>query len=341
VKQHDDAGGTHETVKAASMHEHARSAGPVHDHRHDHDPRHDPRHDHRHAPVDFGPAFAIGAALNLTFVAVEASYGVLANSLALLADAGHNLGDVLGLLLAWGATHLVKRAPTRERTYGYKRSSIAAALGNAIILLITVGAIALEAIRRLAAPEESASDTVIVVAAIGILVNGLTAWLFMAGRAGDLNIRGAFLHMAGDAATSAGVVVAALIMRRTGWLWLDPAVSLAIAAVITIGTWSLLRDSVNLAMDAIPEGIDRDGIEAYLAGLPGVIEVHDLHIWGMSTTETALTVHLIRSSATIDDELIAEASKALHEHFGIGHATFQFEVGHPAFPCRLASPHVV
>jgi cobalt-zinc-cadmium efflux system protein len=298
-------------------------------------------HNHHHAPAGFGIAFAVGAALNLAFVAVEATYGVLANSLALLADAGHNLGDVLGLLLAWGATHLVKRAPTRERTYGYKRSSIAAALANAIILLITVGAITLEAIRRLAAPEDSASDTVIVVAAIGILVNGLTAWLFMAGRAGDLNIRSTFLHMAGDAATSAGVVVAALIMRRTGWLWLDPAVSLAIVAVITIGTWGLLRDSVNLAMDAVPEGIDRDGIEAYLAGLPGVIEVHDLHIWGMSTTETALTVHLIRSSATIDDGLIAEASKELHEHFGIGHATFQFEVGHPAFPCRLASPHVV
>src|SRR5260221_6075800 len=212
VKQHDDAGGTHETVKAASMHEHARSAGPVHDHRHDHDPRHDPRHDHRHAPVDFGQAIAIGAALNLSFVAVEASYGVLANSLALLADAGHNLGDVLGLLLAWGATHLVKRAPTRERTYGYKRSSIAAALGNAIILLITVGAIALEAIRRLAAPEESASDTVIVVAAIGILVNALTAWLFMAGPAAPLPHPRALLHQAGGGPPSARLVVARLIL---------------------------------------------------------------------------------------------------------------------------------
>jgi cobalt-zinc-cadmium efflux system protein len=313
------------------MHEHAHSA----DHGHDHGPG------HSHAPVDFGLAFAIGAVLNLGFVAVEAVYGVVANSLALIADAGHNLGDVLGLLLAWGAAYLVRRAPTRERTYGYKRSSIAAALANAIILLITVGAITLEAFRRLAAPEESASDTVIVVATIGILVNGVTALLFMSGRDGDLNIRGAFLHMAGDAATSAGVVVAALIMRRTGWLWLDPMVSLAIVLVITIGTWGLLRDSVNLAMDAVPEGIDRDGIEAYLAGLPGVTEVHDLHIWGMSTTETALTVHLIRSSPLIDDALIADASRELHDRFRIGHATFQFEVGHPGFPCRLASPHVV
>jgi cobalt-zinc-cadmium efflux system protein len=321
------------TVKAASMHEHEHRAGPGHDHGYG--------HGHDHAPVDFGMAFAVGAALNLSFVAVEAIYGVLANSLALLADAGHNLGDVLGLLLAWGAAYLVKRAPTRERTYGYKRSSIAAALANAIILLIAVGAITLEALRRLAAPEELASDTVMVVAAIGIAVNGLTALLFMAGRAGDLNIRGAFLHMASDAATSAAVVVAALIMRQTGWLWLDPVVSLAIVAVITIGTWGLLRDSVNLAMDAVPEGIDRDAIETYLAGLPGVTEVHDLHIWGMSTTETALTVHLIRSSATIDDSLIAEASKELHDRFRIGHATFQFEVGHPGFPCRLASPHVV
>jgi cobalt-zinc-cadmium efflux system protein len=317
------------------MHEHERPAGPGHGHAAGH------RHGHDHGPVDFGMAFVIGAALNLGFVAVEAVYGVLANSLALLADAGHNLGDVLGLLLAWGAAYLVTRAPTRERTYGYKRTSIAAALANAIILLITVGAITLEAFRRLAAPENSASDTVIVVAAIGIVVNGVTALLFMAGREGDLNIRGAFLHMAADAATSAGVVVAALIMRQTGWLWLDPAVSLAIVLVITIGTWGLLRDSVNLAMDAVPEGIDRDAIEAYLAGLPGVTEVHDLHIWGMSTTETALTVHLIRSSPLIDDALIAEASRELHDRFRIGHATFQFEIGHPGFPCRLASPQVV
>jgi cobalt-zinc-cadmium efflux system protein len=312
-------------MKAASMHEHAHPAG----------------HGHDHAPADFGLSFAIGAALNIGFVAVEAAYGVLANSLALLADAGHNLGDVLGLLLAWGAAYLVKRAPTRERTYGYQRTSIAAALANAIILLITVGAITLEAIRRLAAPEAAAGDTVMVVAAIGVVVNGVTALLFMSGRADDLNIRSTFLHMVGDAATSAGVVVAAFIMRRTGWLWLDPLVSLAIVVVITVGTWGLLRDSVNLAMDAVPEGIDRDAIETYLAGLPGVTEIHDLHIWGMSTTETALTVHLIRSSGTVDDALIAEASRELHDRFRIGHATFQFEIGHPSFPCRLASPHVV
>jgi cobalt-zinc-cadmium efflux system protein len=319
------------------MHQHDHSARDGHSH--EEGPAES--HGHSHGPVDFGVNFAVGAALNLAFVAVETVYGVLANSLALLADAGHNLGDVLGLLLAWGAAYLVKRAPTRERTYGYKRTSIAAALANAIILLITVGAITLEACRRLAAPEQSASDTVIAVAAIGIVVNGVTALLFMSGRAGDLNIRGAFLHMAADAATSAGVVVAALIIRQTGWLWIDPAVSLAIALVITVGTWGLLRASVNLAMDVVPEGIDRDAIEAYLAGLPGVTDVHDLHIWGMSTTETALTVHLIRSTPLIDDALIAEASRELHDRFRIAHATFQLEVGHPAFPCRLASPHVV
>ena len=320
------------------MNEHGHAPGPTHVQHHHAQGHHGHVH---HAPGNFSLAFAVGAALNLGFVAVEAAYGVLANSLALLADAGHNLGDVLGLLLAWGATALARRAPTRARTYGYKRTSIAAALVNAIILLITVGAIALEAFRRLSAPEEAASGTVIVVAAVGILVNGATALMFMAGHRRDLNIKGAFLHMLADAATSAGVVVAALIMRATHWLWLDPAVSLAIAAVITIGTWSLLRDSVNLAMDVVPEGIDRDAIETYLAGLPGVTEIHDLHIWGMSTTETALTVHLVRSSATVDDELTAQASRELHERFRIEHATFQFEVGHPSFPCRLAPPHIV
>jgi cobalt-zinc-cadmium efflux system protein len=311
---------------------HGHDPPAAHDHRH---------HHHHHAPADFGIAFAVGAALNLAFVVVAVVYGVLANSLALLADAGHNLGDVLGLLLAWGAAYLARRAPTRERTYGFKRTSIAASLANAIILLITVGAIALEAIHRLYAPAPAASQTVMVVAAIGIIVNGATALMFMSGRDGDLNIRGAFLHMAADAAISAGVVVAALIMWRTGWLWLDPLVSLAIAGVITAGTWGLLRDSVNLAMDAVPEGIDRDAVESYLGGLPGVTEVHDLHIWGMSTTETALTVHLVCSSEIIDDALIARASTELHDRFRIAHATFQFENGHPAFPCRLAPPHVV
>jgi cobalt-zinc-cadmium efflux system protein len=317
------------------------------DHGHEHAPAHEHgpsaahRHEHTHAPASFGVAFAVGSALNLAFVIVEAIYGLLANSLALLADAGHNFGDVLSLLLAWGAAYLSQRAPTRERTYGYKRTSIAASLANAIILLITVGAITLEAVKRLVEPEAAATGTVIVVAAIGIAINGGTALMFMAGRKGDLHVKGAFLHMVADAATSAGVVVAAVIMWETGWLWLDPAVGLVVAAVIIIGTWSLLRDSVNLAMDAVPEGIDRDAIEAYLGALPGVTEIHDLHIWGMSTTETALTVHLVRSSDTIDDALIAEASKALLDRFRIAHATFQFEGGHPSFPCRLAPSHVV
>lgn len=326
------------------MNDHGQEHGRGVEHKlaHDHGPSaaHG-HHDHHHAPMSFGVAFAVGSALNLAFVIVEAIYGLLANSLALLADAGHNLGDGLGLLLAWGAAYLSQSAPTRERTYGYKRTSIAASLANAIILLVTVGAITLEAVKRLAAPEAAATGTVIVVAAIGIAINGGTALLFMAGRKGDLNIKGAFLHMAADAATSAGVVIAAVVMWETGWLWLDPAVSLAVAAVIIVGTWSLLRDSLNLAMDAVPEGIDRNAIESYLGTLPGVIEIHDLHIWGMSTTETALTVHLVSSSEIIDDALIAQTSKELLDRFRIAHATFQFEVGHPSFPCRLASPHVV
>jgi cobalt-zinc-cadmium efflux system protein len=328
-------------VEQGTARQQARSAANMDEHGHAHSHGPSAGYDHRHAPANFGIAFAVGSALNLAFVIVEAIYGLLANSLALLADAGHNFSDVLSLLLAWGAASLSQRAPTRARTYGYKRTSIAASIANAVILLITVGAITLEAVKRLVEPEAAATGTVIVVAAIGIAINGGTALMFMAGRKDDLNVKGAFLHMVTDAATSAGVVVAAVIMWETGWLWLDPAISLAVAAVIIIGTWSLLRDSVNLAMDAVPEGIDRDAIEAYLGALPGVTEIHDLHIWGMSTTETALTVHLVRSSETIDDALIAQVSRELQERFRISHATFQFEGGHPSFPCRLASPHVV
>ena len=300
---------------------------------------HDHNHSQSHAPLSLGLAFAVGIALNLGFVAVEATYGALAHSLALLADAGHNLSDVLGLVLAWGATVLVRRLPTKRRTYGFRRSSILASLSNALLLLVAISGIAWEALARFRHPEPVSSGIVMGVAAVGILVNGITAWLFMSGRKGDLNIRSAFLHMAADAAVSLGVVIAALAMRYTGWLWLDPAVSLAIVVVIAGGTWGLLRDSVNLALDAVPQGIDPLEIEAYLEGLPGVMAVHDLHIWGMSTTEAALTVHLVKPDASIDDALLARINTDLHQRFGIDHATVQFELGDVAHPCGKA-PHV-
>ena len=306
---------------------------------HDHD--HGSAHSHDHAPKDFGTAFAVGIALNLAFVATEAIYGYVANSLALLADAGHNLSDVLGLALAWGATILVKRLPTKRRTYGLRRSSILASLINAILLLVAVGAIAWEAIGRFGHPEPVASGTVMVVAGIGILVNGITAWLFAAGSKSDVNIRGAFLHMAADAAVSLGVVIAALAMRATGWLWLDPLVSLVIVVVITVGTWSLLRHSVDLAMDAVPPHIDPDEVEKYLASLPGVVAVHDLHIWGMSTTEVALTVHLVKPDAKIDDAVLTQIQHDLHERFHIDHSTVQFELGDAAHPCGQAPASAV
>lgn len=309
----------------------------AHEHAHDHGPA----HGHDHAPKDFGKAFAIGIALNMAFVATEAVYGYLANSLALLADAGHNLSDVLGLALAWGATILVRRLPTKRRTYGLRRSSILASLINAVFLLLAVGAIAWEAIGRFLQPEPVASGTVMAVAGVGIVINGITAWLFASGSKSDVNIRGAFLHMAADAVVSVGVVIAALAMRATGWLWLDPAVSLIIVVVITVGTWGLLRHSLDLAMDAVPPQIDPHQVESYLAGLPGVVAVHDLHIWGMSTTEVALTVHLVKPDAEIDDALLTEIQHELHERFGIDHTTVQFERGDTAHPCAQAPATVI
>lgn len=299
---------------------------------------HDHNHSHSHAPGSFGFAFAVGIALNLGFVVVEASYGAIAHSLALLADAGHNLSDVLGLVLAWGATVLVRRLPTKRRTYGLRRSSILASLINALLLLAAISVIAWEAVGRFRHPAPVATGVVMGVAAVGILVNGITAWLFMSGRKGDLNIRSAFQHMAADALVSLGVVAAAFAMRFTGWLWLDPAVSLAIVVVIAIGTWGLLRDSVNLALDAVPQGIDPMEVESYLETLPGVMAVHDLHIWGMSTTEAALTVHLVKPDARIDDALLARINKDLHVRFGIDHVTVQFELGDADHPCCKAEP---
>lgn len=301
-------------------------------------------HHHHQPPAGFDGAFALGAALNAGFVAAEVVFGLAAHSVALLADAAHNLGDVLGLLLAWGAAWLGRRRPTRERTYGYGRSSILASLTNAVVLLVGVGAIAVEAIQRLVAgvpAGDVGGKTVMLVAAVGIAVNGVTAWLFARGRKGDLNIRGAFLHMAADAAVSAGVVVAGLVILLTGWAWIDPVVSLGIAALILVSTWGLLRDSVNLALDRVPENVSAEKVRSYLTGLPGVTEVHDLHVWGLSTTETALTAHLVRPGQGTDDALLRRACDELRDRFGIGHATIQVEDGDPAQPCALAPEHVV
>ncbi|MCC6745613.1 MAG: cation transporter [Acidobacteria bacterium] len=302
---------------------------------------HADHHGHSHAPVSFGRAFAIGLVLNLAFVAVEFVAGHLANSLALVADAGHNLSDVLGLALAWGAAALARRSPTPRRTYGFRRSSILAAVINAVVLLVSVGAIAWEAFARLQTPAPVASVSVIWVAAIGIVINAGTAMLFASGRKGDLNVRGAYLHMVADAAVSLGVVIAAVAMLATGWLWLDPVVSLIVCAVIVAGTWGLLRHSVDLALDAVPRGIDALEVEKYLESLPAVVDVHDLHVWGMSTTEAALTAHLVVAGTHCDDALISEAARELHERFGIEHATLQLENGHPDYPCscRLLIAH--
>lgn len=304
-------------------------------------------HDHAHAPghgdtpKDFGMAFAVGIGLNLAFVAAEAVYGMLANSLALLADAGHNLSDVLGLALAWGATVLVKRLPTRRRTYGLRRSSIMASLINAVLLLVAVAVIAWEAIVRFQHPQPIASGIVMAVAGVGVVINGITAWLFASGSRADVNIRGAFLHMAADAAVSVGVVLAALAMRATGWLWLDPTVSLLIVVVITIGTWGLLRQSLDLVMDAVPGHIHPDEVERYFEGLPGVVAVHDLHIWGMSTTETALTCHLVMPGGHPGDAALAALTHDLEHEFGIRHATIQIEIGDSAEACALTPEHLV
>jgi cobalt-zinc-cadmium efflux system protein len=298
---------------------------------------------HDHAPANYGRAFAIGVTLNLGFVIAEVIYGRRSHSLALVADAGHNLSDVLGLVLAWGAMFLVRRHPTPERTYGFRRSSILAALINAAVLLISVGAIAWEAIRRISENHAVEEKAVIWVASVGILINAGTALMFMRGRKGDLNIRGAFLHMAADAVIALGVVITGFIMLYTGWLWLDPVASLVIVALVVYGTWGLLRDSVNLALDAVPEGVDIEGINEYLASFSTCVEVHDLHIWGMSTTETALTAHLVMGKAVCDDAFLARVTRELHDRFGIEHTTLQIESGDPLYPCscRLAPQRVV
>jgi cobalt-zinc-cadmium efflux system protein len=314
----------------------------AHDH-HDHDHHHDHAHGHghhHHVPKDMGRAFAIGVSLNLAFVVAEVAAGLWTGSLALLADAGHNLSDVLALLLAWGATVLAKRAPAGRRTYGLRKATILASLANAVLLLVAVGVIVSEAVRRFGAPAPVDTSIVMITAALGVAINGATALLFMRGSQSDLNVRGAFLHMAADAAVSLAVVAGAGIIAITGLLWIDPALSLGIAAVIVLGTWGLLRDSADMAMDAAPRSVDVDAVRRWLAEQPGVEDVHDLHIWAISTTETALTAHLLRPANTEPDAFLHAACEGLQSRFRIGHATIQIETD-AALACRLAPAEVV
>jgi len=322
-----------------------------HDDHHEHDHGHDHGHDHHqfhshgaghhhghhhHLPADFGRAFAIGIALNISYVVGEAVYGFIANSLALLADAGHNAGDVAALGLAWLAATLAKRAPSERYTYGLASSSILAALANAVLLALVTGGIAWEAILRLMHPQASGGVAIMIVAGVGIAVNGATALMFASGRDSDLNVRSAFTHMASDALVALGVVVTGGAILITHWLWLDPLISLVIGAVIVWGTWSLLREALALALAGVPANVNRSGVLEYLTTLPGVTEVHDLHIWGMSTTETALTAHLVRPGAALDDALLAEVCGQLRNKFQVHHATLQIEDGSVEHPCELA-----
>ena len=330
-------------------HDHSHeSDGHGHVHGHDHDHAHDHGHGHgllsgrhhHHAPASFGAAFAVGALLNGGFVVAEAVYGFLGHSMALLADAGHNLSDVLGLLAAWAAAALSRRRPSARFTYGLGATSVLAALFNAVVLLVVTGAVAAEAVRRLLHPEASAPLVVMEVAAAGIAVNGITAGLFASGRKGDLNVRGAFVHMLSDAFVAAGVVVAGAAILLTGWTWLDPAVSLVISALIVWGTWSLLRESLNMALAAAPAGIEPAEVRAYLLGRDGVTGIHDLHIWAMSTTETALTCHLLMPRGHPGDGALNAISDGLSHRFRIGHATLQVETDAHT-ECRLESMHAL
>lgn len=322
------------------MNDHDHHAG--HQHHHCDHAGHGHAHGggHVHAPADFGKAFAIGVTLNTALVVAEAAYGYIGNSTALLADAGHNLSDVLGLFVAWGASVAAKQAPTGRFTYGFRASTILAALANAVFLLVATGAIGWEAILRLRDPEPIAGVTVMAVAGIGILVNGATALLFAGGRKDDINIQGAYLHMAADAAVSLGVVVSAALIVWTGWLWLDPVTSLVICATILWSTTSLLRSSVDMSMAAAPRGTDIAAIRDFLKQRPGVSGIHDLHVWPISTTETALTCHLVMPEGHSGDAFLMETAHLLQATFKIGHSTLQIET-HPDIGCALAPDDVV
>lgn len=291
---------------------------------HNHAPGHG--HSHDHAPASFDRAFAVGVALNTVFVAVEAAAGLWYGSMALVADAGHNLSDVLSLLIAWGASAAARKPPSERFTYGLKSSSILAALANASLLLVALGAIAIETVRRLFDPAPVEPGAVMIVAGIGIVINTATALMFVRGRKDDLNIRGAYLHMAADAAVSAGVVVAGILIALTGWLWIDPVASLLIVAVIAAGTWGLLKDSVKMSLLAVPDAIDMPKVRSALLKQPGVTAIHDLHVWPMSTTETALTAHLVMPHGHPGDAFLHDLAHRLDHDFGIHHSTFQVEL---------------
>ncbi|WLQ17278.1 cation diffusion facilitator family transporter [Hahella aquimaris] len=313
-------------------------------HSRSHQHNHSGNHAHYHgyssgssSVPSYNKAFAWGVALNLGFVVVEVIYGLIADSLALITDAGHNLSDVLGLLLAWGASYLATRTPTSRRTYGFRRGTILASLLSAILLLLALGAIAWEAAYRINQPVSVDGKTVIVVSLIGVAINTATALMFLSGQKHDLNIKGAFLHMAADAGVSFGVAAAGVAIMFTGWLWLDPVISLVIVAIILFGTWGLFRDSLNLAMDTVPSHINPDEVETFLRSYAGVTDIHDLHIWAMSTTEVALTVHLLIPNQTVDDAFLGELALQLNERFRIGHSTVQVERGDGA-SCHLSHP---
>ena len=292
-------------------------------------------HDHGSEIKNYNKAFTIGIALNIIFVIIEAIYGLMADSLALIADAGHNLSDVVSLLLAWGAFYLAKKNPSFQRTYGFRKVTILASLLSAILLLIALAAIAWEAIGRFSDPQAVDGMTVIIVAAIGVVINTLTALLFMKDQKDDLNIRGAYLHMAADAGVSLGVVIAGVAILFTGWLWLDPVLSLMIVLVILISTWGLLRDSINLSIDAVPTDIDVSAVKTYLLSLKDVTALHALHVWALSTTENALTVHLVTNKTSIDNNYLDEIQEYLHHNFSIGHSTIQLEKNDTNYICEL------
>jgi cobalt-zinc-cadmium efflux system protein len=292
-------------------------------------------HSHQHpTPNNYNIAFGVGTALNIIFVIVEATFGFLSDSLALIADAGHNLGDVLALLLSWGATFLAQRKPTHTKTYGLRRGTILAAFISSLILLMTMSIVAWEAFGRFSNPTEVNSTTIIVIAAIGVIINTVTALLFLSSQQDDLNIKAAFIHMAADAGVSLGVVIAGIAIMFTSFFWIDPAISLLIVVVIVMSTWSVFRDSFNLAMDGVPKGIDIDEVKAFILQQDGITEIHDLHIWAMSTTQVALTAHLVRNTSEVDDQFLYRLSKELQERFKIIHPTIQIETGENAHLCH-------
>jgi cobalt-zinc-cadmium efflux system protein len=291
-------------------------------------------HSHHHTLPDYNRAFAVGVGLNVAFVILEAVFGFWSDSLALLTDASHNLGDVIGLLLAWGAATLAKRKPSLRRTYGYSRATIMASLFSSLLLMGAVGAIGWEAVNRLMAPAQPAGITIMLVAAVGVVINTVTALFFFKGKDSDLNIRGAYLHMAADAAVSLGVVISGALIWIYGWARIDPIISLVIALVILLSTWGLLRDSLNLAVDAVPRQVNPDQVRGYLGGLPGVVAVHDLHIWPMSTTDTALTVHLVMQPLPSDNHFLHETAHELEHDFHIQHATIQIEAASSEIICH-------